>query len=284
MADKQIRLVYPNLPSGTNYAADKYQPVPAWGAGGTSDYPTVRKIFKPSASDVTRTVFPLGSGSSYTLSATAANTSWTATGEDDMWNWTGAPMRFTGTTNPMTILLGHKGPLSANNAEQSWQRGVTGISMYHVNDANGDGYYGHYIDEMVLLYRKGSDTNNRWYGVDLIVGGNLKSDARRNYDNQTPFKTGSPRRGGSQGGFYVGVNTSSSIYDMINTGDYVFQAVYLNWGSYEANTQYQQRIELSKMRLIYDTYGSADNGGRICAGKLYPFQDSWNRSRPLKLT
>jgi len=283
MADKQIRLVYPNLPSGSNYSEDKFQPVPAWGASGTSDYPTVRRAFKTNASDVTKTVYPIGSGSSYTLSAIAANNSWSVTNEDSMWDWNGSALTFRGTTNPMTMIIGHKGPLSANNAEQSWQRGVTGLSMYHVNAATS-GRYGHYIDEMTLLYRKGSDTNNRWYGVDLIVGGNLQSHAVRNYDNQTPFKTNSPRRDGSQGGFYVGISTSSSIYDMINTGDYVFQAVYFHWGSYEANSQYQERLELSKMRLIYDTYSSSDNGGRICAGKLYQFQDSWNRSRPLKLT
>ena len=284
MADKQIRLVYPNLPSGNDYSAQKYQPVPAWGASSDRDYPTVRRIFKTDASDVTKRVIPIEGGSSYSLSSIVANNTWSATGEETMWDWNGAGIKINGTTNPMSMIIGHKGPQSANNSDQSWQRGVTGISMYHVNDAVQDAYYGHFIDEMTLLYRKGSDTDNQWHGVDLIFAGNLQNNCRRNYDKQTPFKTNSPRRGGSEGGFYACIDNTSDVYRKINEDDYVFQGIYFRWGTYEGNSQFVQRLELNKMRLIYDSYSSLDNGGRICANKLDSFQNSWNRSRPLKIT
>lgn len=284
MADKQIRLVYPNLPTGTDYSAEKYQPVPAWGTYSDRDYPTVRSVSRTDASNVTKKVIPIEGGSSYNLSSISANNNWSATNGASMWDWNGGPIRFSGTTNPMSMIIGHTGPQSADNSEQSWQRGVTGISMYHVNDSVQEAYYGHYIDEMTLLYRKGSDTGNQWHGVDLIFAGNLQSNCRKNHDKQTPFKTNSPRRGGSEGGFYVCIDNTSNVYKKINEEDYVFQGVYFLWGSYENNSQFTQRLELSKMRLIYDTYSSLDSGGRICANKLDSFQNSWNRSRPLKIT
>ena len=283
MADKSIRLVYPNLPTGTNFSAQTYQPQPDWGAGSNVDYPTLRRVFKTTSGDLQKRIKPVGGGSSYTMPSVSSENTWSITGEDTMWDWDGAGMKLSGTTNPMAMVMGHNNPTSSDSSQQSWQRGVTGVSMYHINAA-GSGYYGHYIDDMTLLYRLGDYTGTEFYGVDLIYNGNLMSTARKNYDNHTPFKTSSPRRGGGDGGFYVCIDDSSSVYKQIIEDNYVFQGIYFRWGSYEGNSPVVQKLTLANTRLIYDTYSGLDKGSRICANRVDTFRNSWDRNRAMKLT
>ena len=284
MTDKTIRLCYPNLPTGDDYSDLKYQPRPAWGDGGDRDYPTVRKVFRTDEGSLTKSIKPIDGGPSYSMSNIPTENTWKVSNEDSMWDWNGSELQMQGTTNPMSMLIGHKGPQSNNDSIQSWQRNVVGISMYHKNVATQTSYFGHYIQEMTLLYRKGSDTSNCFHGVDLIYSGNLMANARRNYDNQSPFKTNSPIRGGTVGSFYCCIEHGNNVYEKIQKEDYVFQGVYMRWGGYEGNSPASQRVDLGKLRLIYDSYSASDNGGRICTLRSDRFDHAWDRSRPMKLT
>ena len=272
MAEKQIRLGYPKPPGGTNYSLDKYRPSYEWGRDdATNDNPTRPVVSKMNDSEVVRNCTDLVTGSNFTLESIAAYRPNTITGASNLWKWgTSNVIEFAGTTNPMDFMLGQPSPNFADTLERSWQRGVVGFSMEHVN-APQAGAYGHYIDSCTLLYRKLSDTS-KFHVVDVILGGNLKDGMKRNYASQTPFKSNTPRRDGSRGGFYCAIDQNHASYDLIQNGEYVFMGVHFRWGSYEAPSQFQTKLQLYNMRLIFNTKDISDTGARICHPKMLQLQ------------
>ena len=279
---KEIRRGFPYPPSGSDYSAEMYKVHPPWESSGASDHPTVAQFVKPSNTSAQKRVKDIAEGYEWTMNNAGTHNGWTGSNGDQMWKWNpSAKPTISGTTNPYSIIFGHKGPASSNTASQSWQKGVMGFSMEH-KDTPYSGLYGHYLKDCTLLYRKGSDSS-MFYGVDIIYNGNLMAGCKRNYANQTPFKTNSPRRDGSQGGFYVAMDESNAAYSSIINDNYVFQGVYMLWDTYDGNTQFQGKLELWNMRLIFQTGRISDDGFRICHPKLWQFQAAYN-GWDLKLT
>nr|BAR36040.1 hypothetical protein [uncultured Mediterranean phage uvMED] len=284
MANKALRLQYPYPPSGSDYSQTLYWPNIPWQDSDSSDCPTVSQIMKITESTLTRSVKSIADGSTYSLNANTSFATYTPSNGNNFWqrNPSQRPT-LSGTSNPMAMIIGHKGVQSANSELKSWQRSVVGFSMEH-KDTPYSGMYGHYIDECTLLYRKWSD-NSRFYGVDLIYGGNLMNDCKKNYANQSPFKTNNPRRNGTQGGFYMAMDENNLAHAEVTSpsGGYVFQGIYMNWGSYDGNSQFVAKLELWNLRLIFKTNRVSDDGHRICLPRMWSFQDA-GTSKNLKLT
>lgn len=281
MTDLQLRKLYPYLPEGSDYARAKHRASPDWGEFGATDYPTSSKIWNFNNGSVVRSVQPVDGTTSYTIPKTSSHNTWTSTGEADMWNWYEDHMIINGNNNPYSFLLGQYAPNSNDTTVQSWQRGVVGFSLVHQN-FSGTSYYGHYIDECTMLFRKGSDAS-KWYGVDMVYNANVMPNCINGYSYQSPFKVSTPKRGGTGGGFYLAVMHVDPVYKKLQEEDYVFQGIYMLWKGYDS-TPVTQRVELFNYRLIYDSSTDADGRGRLVAGRNMPFQDSWDRSRPLKIT
>ena len=283
MTDLQLRKLYPYLPQGEgdDYERPKYKASPDWGEFGDTDYPTSSTIWNFNNGSVVRSVQPIDGSSNYLIPKDSTYNNWTSTGEADMWHWYEDHMIINGNNNPYSFLLGQSAPNSNDTTVQSWQRGVVGFSLIHQNFA-GTGYYGHYIDECTMLFRKGSDSS-KWYGVDMVYNANVMSNCVSGYSYQSPFKISSPKRGGTGGGFYLAVTHVDSVYKKLQEEDYVFQGIYMLWKDYDS-TPVTQRLELFSYRLIYDSSTDVDGRGRLVAGRNIPFQDSWDRSRPLKIT
>ena len=282
MAIKAIRLQEPNTPlsSDGDFGADRYRPSIDWNSS-TGDYPFVPKAFNTTASDVTKTIQPVAGGSSFTI---PQNNAWNCSfaGEQNFWTWnTSSGFNVSGDTNSKSFIIGHKGVKSANNAVQSWQRGVIGMSMKYWRQPP-DGFYGHYIYDMTLLYRKWSD-DSRFYGVDLMVNGNLQSNCRKNYTGRTPFHTNSPTRGHSEGSFFCCMGSDHPAYNLISEQKLVLQGIYMKWQTYDSPTQFQGKFHLWNPRMLFDSSASGDRGNRICLPRMWEFQVA-GTSPVLKLT
>ena len=132
--------------------------------------------------------------------------------------------------------------------------------------------YGHYVQNAALLYRKPSDWN-AFYVVTLFSGDGARQDLiKSNYALQTPFKTSSPRRDGSEGGFYMAMEMNHPAVSTIVNGNYVFQGLYMLWGSYDGNSQFAAKLELWNFRLIFDTSRISDDGSRVALPMVWQFQ------------
>ena len=271
MAIKGIRLQEPTSPlsSEGDFGADRYRPSVDWNSSN-GDHPTVAKAFNTSASDVTKTVQYVDSNFSYNI---PTNSAWNGSfsGDANWWTWnTSSGFRVEGNTNAKSFIIGHKGVASSNNAIQSWQRGVKGISMRYWMQPP-EGYYGHYLYDMTLLYRKWSDST-KFYGVDLMYNGNLQSDCRKNYTGRTPFHTTSPARGDHEGSFFVGMHQDHPAYNLIDEQKLVFQGIYMKWQTFDSVTQFQGKFHLWNPRLLFDMSVSGDRGNRICMSRMREFQ------------
>ena len=55
-----------------------------------------------------------------------------------------------------------------------------------------------------------------------------------------------------------------------------FPRVYMVWETYDGNTQFEGKLELWNMRLIFQTGRISDDGFRICHPKLWQFQAAYN--------
>ena len=282
MAIKGIRLQEPTSPlsSEGDFGADRYRPSVDWNSSN-GDHPTVAKAFNTSASDVTKTVQYVDSNFSYNI---PTNSAWNGNffGDANWWTWnTSSGFRVEGNTNAKSFIIGHKGVASANNATQSWQRGVKGISMKYWMQPP-DGFHGHYIFDATLLYRKWSDSS-KFYGVDLYYNGNLQDNCRSNYTGRTPFKTNSPFRGDHEGSFFIGIHPDHPAYNLIDEQKLVFQGIYFKWQTYDSVTQFQGKFHLWNPRLLFDLSVSGDRGNRICLPRMWEFQQAGTSDR-LKLT
>jgi hypothetical protein len=282
MAIKGIRLQEPTTPlsSEGDFGADRYRPSIDWNSA-SGDVPIVAKAFNTSASDVTRRVRYVHSSYSFDI---PVNNAWNGSFDhaDNFWNWnTSSGFRVSGDTNARSFIIGHKGVKSADNAKQSWQRGVIGISMKHWMQPPA-GYYGHYIYDMTLLYRKWSD-NSQFYGVDLLVDGNLQNNCRQNYTGRTPFKSNSPVRGDSEGSFFACMGDDHPAYNLISEQKLVFQGIYFKWATYDSVTQFQGKFHLWNPRMLFDSSSSGDRGNRICLPRMWDFAVA-GTSNVLKLT
>ena len=275
MADKKFRLQFPYPPSGTNYSA--YWPDPVWYTHGSNDHPTVSQILPCTDSSMTRKMVEISDGSESYMSSNTAYGGYTVSNGGNIWRYDQAHPTISGTTNPMAMCIGHKGPASSNTTVQSWQKGVIGIVMEH-KDTPTSGKFGHYIQDCVLLYRKPNNWD-QFYSVSIIKSDSQLPATKKNYANQTPFKTNSPRRDGSQGGLYVALEETHPARNTIVTGNYVFQGLYMLWGSYDGNSQFQGKLELWNFRLIFDTSRISDDGSRICMPMMWQYQGAhqgWN--------
>ena len=280
--EKEIRKGFPYPPSGSNYSADLYKVQPPWESSGASDHPTIAQWIKTTDSTATTRIKLIEDGYTYTMVTASDHNTWTGSNAGNMWQWNpSAKPTLTGTTNPYVVIFGHKGPASNDSVVQSWQRGVVGFSMEH-KDTPYSGMYGHYLKDCTLLYRNPSDSS-MFYGVDLLYNGNSLANCVKSYANQTPFKTNSPRRDGSQGGFYVAMNSSHPSHDKVINDKYIFQGLYMLWETYDGNSQFRGKLELWNMRLIFQTNRVSDDGKRICHPKMWRFDDAWT-SNSLKLT
>lgn len=281
MSNKQLRLGFPYQPSGTNYSDALYRPKPDWGQW-SGDYPIVPKLTRTNDGSAQTTIYLIKEKMTFNMSSAVAYNGWSASNEGNFWNWnTSYKPTLSGQTNPYACILGHKGPNSANGAVQSWQRGVVGFSLEH-KDTPYSGNKGHYIEDCTLLYRKWSDSS-KFYGVDLVASKNKQVDCKHNYANQSPFYTTSPRRDGTQGGFYCAFEPTHAAHQAICTEDYVFQGIYFKWGSYDSPSQFQAKLELWNLRLIYQTHRISDDGYRVVHPMMWTFQDAAT-SNKLKLT
>lgn len=281
MTDIKLRKLYPYLPEGSDYARAKHGAAPDWGEFGSTDYPTSSKIWNFNNGSVVRSVKIINDSYSYTIPNIAAHNAWTSTGEANMWKWYEDHMIINGTKDPYAFLLGHYTPNSGDTTVQSWQRGVVGFSMVHQN-FSGNNYFGHYIDEITMLFRKGTDTVN-WYGADMVYNGNVLSDCVSGYSYQSPFKVSTPRSGGTGGGLYLAIKHTDPVYQTLQEEDYVFHGIHMLWKGYDS-ASVSQRLELFNYRLIYDSSTDEDGRGRLIAGRNMPLQDALDRSQPLKLT
>ena len=284
MTYKPIRLQFPYPPSGSDYSQALYWPSIPWQESNSSDCPTVSQIMKCTDSTVTRSIKGISDGYTYSMSGNSSYANYTPSNGGNFWqrNPSQRPT-LSGTSNPMAMLIGHKGVQSANSDVRSWQRGVVGFSMEH-KDTPYSGMFGHYIGECTLLYRKWSDAST-FYGVDLIYAGNLMNDCKKNYANQSPFSTNNPRRDGTQGGFYLAFDENHQAHAEVTSdkGGYVFQGIYMKWNSYDGSSQFTAKLELWNLRLIYKTNRISDDGHRICLPRMWSFQDA-GTSNKLKLT
>ena len=270
MSIKAIRLQEPNPPlsSEGDFGADRYRPSVDWNAS-TGDVPIVAKAFNTTGSDVTKQVRRIDDNNVYTI---PTNNAWNCSfyHEDRFWDWNPTSgFRVEGNTNSKSFIIGHKGVKSAGSANQSWQRGVIGISMKYWRQPPS-GYYGQYIYDMTLLYRKWSD-DSQFYGVDLIKGGNLENNCRQNYTSTSPFKTSSPQRGDSEGTFFACMRDDHPAYNTIAEQKLVLQGIYFKWESYDAATQFTGKFHLWNPRLLFDSSSYGDRGSRICMPRLWDF-------------
>ena len=282
MADKKFRLQFPYPPSGSDYSQALYWPDPVWYTHGSNDHPTVSQILKCTDSTMTRKMIEITDGSERYMSSNTANAGYSVSNGDKIWRYKPSDHpTLSGTTNPYAMCIGHKGPASSNTTNQSWQKGVIGIAMEH-KDTPYSGKFGHYIQDAVLLYRKPNDTS-AFYSVHIIRSDVQQTATSKNYANQTPFKTNNPRRDGSEGGLFVALSEAHPARDTIVTGNYVFQGLYMLWGSYDGNSQFQGKLELWNFRLIFDNTRISDDGSRICMPKVWQFQAAFN-GWDLKLT
>lgn len=272
MANKQLRKGWARLPGGSNYALTKYRPVPDWGAFGNNDYPTVKRVFKTTESGAQTSIKLIDRAEQYQMETASNYNGWSVQNEDWLWYYSPSALnriKIGTDTNRRAMIIGHKGPVSANNTVQSWQRGVIGFQMHH-NMLPYSGNYGNYIDEATILYRKWSDTS-RFYGIRLISGGFDETNCIKGNDSTGPFYTSSPRRDGTSGGFYVAMRTNHSAYNTVKNDRYVFQGIYLKWGLYDNPSQFQSELQLWGIRLIFDSGGSTDIGTRIVHPCLWTF-------------
>ena len=282
MTIKAIRLQEPTTPlsSEGDFGADRYKPSVDWNSA-TGDIPIVARAFNTSGSDVTRRVHYVDTNFSYDI---PVNNAWNCSfsNEANFWNWnTSSGFRVSGDTNSKSFIIGHKGVKSASNAVQSWQRGVIGMSMKYWRQPP-DGFYGHYIYDMTLLYRKWSD-DSQFYGVDLMFNGNLMENCRKNYTGRTPFQTNSPFRGDSEGSFFVCMADDHPAYNLISEQKLVFQGIYFKWQTFDSPTQFQGQFHLWNPRMLFDSSISGDRGNRICLPRMWEFQVA-GTSPVLKLT
>ena len=181
MTDKKFRLQFPYPPSGTEYTTASTWPNPVWYTHGSSDHPTVSQILKCTDSTMTRKMVEISDGSVSYMDSNTANGGYSVSDGDKIWRYGQSHPTLTGTTNPYAMCIGHKGPASANNATQSWQKGVIGIVMEH-KDTPYSGKYGHYIQDCVLLYRKPNDTS-AFYTVSIIKNDSQLPATKKNYAN-----------------------------------------------------------------------------------------------------
>ena len=282
MTDKQLRLQEPTTPlsSEGDFGDNRYRPSIDWN-NSNGDYPFVPKAFNTSASDVTKQVHYVDNSSSYTI---PTNSAWNGSfsGEQNFWTWnTSSGFNVSGNTNAKSFIIGHKGVKSANSTVQSWQRGVIGMSMKYWMQPP-EGFYGHYIYDMTLLYRKWSD-DSKFYGVDLMASGNLMANCRKNYTGRTPFKTNSPIRGHSEGSFFCCMASDHPAYNLISEQKLVLQGIYFKWQTYDSVTQFQGKFHLWNPRMLFDSSVSGDRGNRICLPRMWEFQQAGTSDR-LKLT
>jgi hypothetical protein len=284
MANQQMRLGWARLPGGSNYGLSKYRPVPDWGAFGNSDYPTVKRIFRTTTSGSQTSIKLIDRAEQYQMETGSNYNGWSVSNEDWLWYYEPSQVNrpeIGSDTNRRAMIIGHKGPVSSNSAVQSWQRGVIGFQMQH-NMLPYSGQYGNYIDEATILYRKWSDTT-KFYGIRLISGGFDETNVIKGNDSTGPFYQSSPRRDGTSGGFYIAMRSNHSAYNTVREDKYVFQGLYLKWGLYDNPSQFQSKLQLWGLRLIFDSTGSSDTGKRIVHPCMWSFQDA-GQSNNLKLT
>lgn len=276
MTDKKLRVQFPYQPSGTNYSDYIYKPDPSWEFNGSSDVPTVQQIKPCNDSSMTRKMIDIVDGSESFMSSNQAYAGWSVTNDNRIWRWDSSyTPTFSTTTNPLAMCIGHKGPASTASSVQSWQKGVLGIAMEH-KDTPYSGKYGHYIQNAVLLYRKPSDSS-AFYTVTLFAGDGVKQALiKGSYANQTPFKTSNPRRDGSQGGLYMAMEMNHPAVSTIVNDNYVFQGLYMLWGSYDGNSQFQGQLQMWNFRLIFDTSRISDDGSRVVMPINWQFQGAYN--------
>jgi len=275
MTDKKLRLQFPYQPSGTDYSAATQWPDPVWYTHGNSDHPTVSQILPCTDSSMTRKMIEIADGSTTYMSSNSAHGGYSVTNGDKIWRYKQNHPTISGTTNPYAMCIGHKGPASSSTATQPWQKGVLGISMEH-KDTPSSGKFGHYVQNAALLYRKASDSS-AFYAVTLFSGDGARQNLiKSNYALQTPFKTSSPRRDGSEGGFYMAMEMNHPAVSSIVNDNYVFQGLYMLWGSYDGNTQFQGKLELWNFRLIFDTTRISDDGSRVVMPINWQFQGAYN--------
>jgi len=282
MTDKKFRLQFPYPPSGSDYSAGLYWPDPVWYTHGSNDHPTVSQILPCTDSSMTLKMVEIADGSESYMNSNTAYAGYSVSNGGNIWRWDpSSKPTISGTTNPYAMCIGHKGPASSNSTVQSWQKGVIGVAMEH-KDTPASGKYGHYIQDCVLLYRKPNNWD-QFYSVTIISNDSQLPATKKNYANQTPFKTNNPRRDGSQGGLYVALEETHPARNMIVTGNYVFQGLYMRWGSYDGNSQFQGKLELWNFRLIFNTSRISDDGSRVCMPKMWQYQAA-HQGWDLKLT
>ena len=79
------------------------------------------------------------------------------------------------------------------------------------------------------------------------------------------------------------MDSNHPAHDSVINDKYIFQGVYMLWETYDGNTQFQGKLELWNMRLIFQTGRISDDGNRICHPRMWRFDDSW-RASGIKLT
>ncbi len=264
---------------GTQFSDDRYFPDPPWGEGGETDYPTVRSYWRGTESTMTRTV-QLNGNQTYTLpsanncSASYVENFWTARSDYLSFKLDCWPKQ------NVNFLYGHKGPASANDVVQSFQRNVVGISWeFSTGDLNWS--KGLEPANVILLYRM-KEYSGKFFGSFLIkdryYAGGTKRYSSGTIWNQTQNAT-------RRGKISVNLTNSHADYNLLCSSNNCFQGI---WFEFESSDSMQAQVvvpyKMWNVRLIYQDSDQRYEGHRIVLPRNWRFDEAFDRSKPLRLT
>jgi len=282
MANIKLRTQHPRACSeSSDWGNDIYHPDPPYGTFGNNDYPTVNAHKSGTLSSITRTV-QFWDGSTYNLPSAngcdAGNIDKFYTARDSANCYyvnhnTGIGANF---------LFGHQGPASSNNANYSWQRGVTGFSwQWQMGNNNTAGLR---LKNMILLYRN-KDWTGKFAGIWLAKNNNYATGTSSQNLGNRLFDTNSYASSRSAKSS-ISVTDTYAYTKWIRENAFVFQGIWFEFDSLDSKAaQYVNRYNMWNCRLSYEAYidRDYDSKDRIVLPVQWNFGSAFDKTKPLRL-
>lgn len=282
MANIQLRTQHPRAcKDSIDWTEDRFYPDPPYGTFGANDFPTVKAHKSGTLSNLVRTV-EFWDGSTYNL----PNANGCSGNNIDKFYTSRDPSNcyyFNHNTGKgANFIYGHAGPASANNANFSWQRGVTGFSWEWQMGSNNTG--GVRLKNMILLYRNKA-WNNKFAGIWLAKNNNYATGtSSQNWGNRL-FDTNSyPSVRSAKSS--ISVTNSYAYTNWVRENAFVFQGIWFEFDTLDSTAaQNVNRYSMWNCRLSYEAYTDIeyDERDRIVTPVLWNFGNAFDKTKPLRL-
>jgi len=282
MANIKLRTQHPRMCDvSADWGKDFYYPDPPYGTFGDNDYPTVNAHKSGTTSSITRTV-QFWDGSTYSLpnanGCDAGNIDKFYTARDSA----NCYYFRHNTGQGANFIYGHQGPASANNANLSWQRGVTGFSWeWAMGGTNSAGLN---LKNMILLYRN-KDWSNKFAGAWLAKN-NSYATGVRSQNWGSPVFEDNPYKTLKTGKTAISLQSSYAYTNWIRDNAFVFQGIWCEFDPVDSTpAQYSNTYNMWNCRLSYesDLDISNNSGHRIVLPVQWNFSNAFNKTKPLRL-